>query len=315
MKEYGIRDGAGEGMLALGKNKEVVVLAADLMVSTRASYFAEKYPKRSYQVGICEQNMACVAAGMASVGKVPFINSFAVFSPGRNWEQIRTSVCYSNLNVKIHASHAGITVGGDGATHEALEDIAITRALPNMVVLVPCDKREAKKAILEAYKYKGPVYIRTSRAKVPNVTTEKAPFRIGKASKMRTGRDVTIVACGIMVNEALIAAKQLKDSNINAEVINCSTIKPLDGKTILESVEKTKCVVTAEEHQINGGLGSAVSELLVKNNPRPVEMVAVQDTYGESGGAKELQEKYGLTSKEIIAAAKTAIKRKIRAML
>ncbi len=306
-----IRDGYGEGLLEIGKNKKVVVLTADLTSSTKCELFAQKYPERFFQCGICEQNMMSVGAGFASVGKIPFVNSFAVFNPGRNWDQLRVSVCYSNLNVKVHGSHAGLTVGGDGASHQALEDIAITRCLPNMTVIVPCDSNEAKNAVIALSKHKGPAYIRTSREKVPMLPESQDKFEIGKAKILIKGSDVTIIACGVEVHEALTSAGILKlDYGVSAEVINCPTIKPLDEKTILKSLNKTKCLVTAEEHQIMGGLGSTLSELLTKKLPLPQEFVGVNDTFGESGNPIELIAKYGLDSKAITKACLKVIKRK-----
>ena len=297
--EEGIREGFGKGLLEAGKkNKNVVALVADLGSSTRADIFGKHFPLRYFQVGITEQHMMSAAAGMAVVGKIPFVNSFAAFSPGRNWDQLRVSVCYSNLNVKIHSSHAGITVGEDGATHQALEDIAITRVLPNIVVLVPCDSREAKNATIAAAQYNGPVYIRTSRSKVPLISADE-PFSIGKIKILRKGLDVTIVACGVLVSQALLAAKELEQKGITAEVLNASTIKPFDKKTLLKSLRKTKCCVTAEEHQLAGGLGSLVAEITSKNFPVPIEMVGMKDSFGESGKDSELLIKYTMTSKDI----------------
>ncbi|MFT4326079.1 MAG: transketolase family protein [Candidatus Woesearchaeota archaeon] len=314
MVSEAIRDGIGKGMLELGKQKDVVVLVADLSSSTRASDFAKKYPKRFYQVGICEQNMAGVAGGMALLGKVPIINSFAVFSPGRNWEQIRTSICYSNVHVIIHGSHAGLTVGEDGATHQALEDIAITRVLPNMTVIVPCDAVQAKQAMIAAYGCKGAVYIRSSRAKVPVVTKETDSFVIGKANVLKRGKDVSIFANGVLVSEALHAIDILKKEGIQAELINVHTVKPLDMKQIMNSLEKTKCGVVCEEHQKHGGLFGAISECVVSQVPYPLESVSVQDTFGESGPASALLKKYALDSTAIVSKVREVLKRKIRLM-
>ncbi|MFW5872218.1 MAG: transketolase family protein, partial [bacterium] len=245
-----------------------------------------------------------------AVGKIPFINSFAAFSPGRNWDQLRVSVCYSNLNVKVHASHAGITVGEDGATHQALEDIAITRVLPNLTVIVPADANEAKNATLAIAKHEGPVYLRTSRAKVPQIT-KKEPFVIGKAKKMSSGTDVTIVACGVMVNEALKAKEILDKKKISVEILNTASIKPFDEKALLTSIKKTGCIVTAEEHQIHGGLGSLVAEIITKNDTLvPIEMVGMQDCFGESGTADQLLAKYEMDSHAIVKAVKKVLKRK-----
>lgn len=302
------RDGYGKGLVKLGKNKNVVALCCDLTDSTRVNWFKEKFPKRFIECGIQEQNMAGLAAGLAMTGKIPFMSSYAVFSPGRNWDQIRVSICYNNLNVKIQGAHAGLSVGPDGATHQALEDIAITRVLPNMIVIVPCDALEGEKATVASVKIKGPVYLRFGREKVPQITTKKTPFKIGKADIYKKGKDVCIIACGVMVYEALVAAEKLKKQGIDAMVINNHTIKPMDNKTIINAAKKTKAIVTAEEHQINGGLGSAVAEVLSKHYPTKIEMVAVKDTFGESGKGNELMKKYGLTSNDIIKAVKRVLK-------
>jgi len=306
-----LRDGFGEGILIAARQQEnVVALSADLTGSNRLDGFRDAYPERFIQVGVAEQNMISLAAGMAQVGKIPFTASFAVFSPGRTWDQIRVSVCYSEHNVKIYGGHAGITVGEDGATHQALEDIAIMRALPNMTVIVPADAIEMRKATIAATTYPGPVYLRGGRAKMDLVTTEEDAFVIGKAHVLRRGKDVTIVACGIMVEQALHAAKELAKKKISAEVISCHTIKPLDAQTIVRSIKKTKRVVAAEEHQIHGGLGSAVAELVTAKCPVPIEFVGVQDTFGESGPWKKLLERYGLMPKDIVAAVQRVRKRK-----
>lgn len=304
------RDGYGQGLLALGeKNNKVVVLCADVAESTRSHWFAKKFPKRFIEVGVAEQNLAGLAVGLALEGFIPFISSYAVFSPGRNWEQIRVSVCYTGANVKIAGHHAGISTGPDGATHQALEDIALTRVLPNMTVIVPADALEAKKATLEAARIKGPVYLRLFRPETPVFTTLKSPFKIGKAEILTQGKDVTIIACGPMVYTALEAAAILwQKHKIAAEVINSHTIKPLDKKTILRSAKKTRAVVCAEEHQQAGGLGSAVAEYLAERYPVPMRFVAVEDSFGESGEAEELLEKYGLTAKNILRAALDVIK-------
>ena len=305
------RFGYGEGLVIAGKeNQNVVALCADLTDSTRTSVFKKEFPDRFVEVGIGEQNMASLASGMAAVGKIPFISSYAMFSPGRNWEQIRTTICYNNQNVKIAGAHSGVSVGPDGATHQAIEDMAITRVIPNMVVIAPCDAIEAKKATISAARYKGPVYIRFTREKTPVMTTEETPFEIGKAEIYRGGKDVTIIGCGPLLYEALKAAEELAKEGIEAEVINNHTVKPMDKDTILQSVKKTGCVVTIEEHQAAGGMGSAVSEILSQNYPAPMEIIGVQDRFGESGEPNELLEKFGLTAKNIIEAAKRAIKRK-----
>ena len=302
------RNGFGEGMLALGeKNKNVVALCADLTESTRLTAFKQKYPERFVEMGVAEQNMATVAAGMALMGKVPFICSFAVFSPGRNWEQIRTTICYNDVPVKIAGAHAGISVGPDGATHQALEDIALMRALPNMTVVVPCDAIETRKATIDAARHQGPVYLRFGREKTPVITTENTPFEIGKASILREGTDVTIVACGTVVAQALQAAKMLEKEGVNAQVINNHTIKPIDKKTLVSAARNTGAFVTVEEHQITGGLGSAVMEAIAEDWPVPVHRIGVSDRFGESGTAEQLFEKYGITVKHIVKAVRDVL--------
>lgn len=303
------RNGYGDGVVEAGTaNPDVVVLCCDLTESTRSLAFAQTFPQRFFEMGVAEQNMAGVAAGMATVGKIPFISSYAVFSPGRNWDQIRVSIAYSNLNVKIMGAHAGISVGPDGATHQALEDIAIMRVLPNMVVISPCDVHEARRAVLAAAKYIGPVYIRFTREKTPVITRKTAPFEIGKAYVLREGSDVTIIATGPLVFEALLAAEQLHKHGIGAEVINCPTIKPLDEKTILKSVQKTGAAVTVEEHQIAGGMFGAVAEFLSRTNPVPILPVGMNDTFGESGTPNELLKKYGMAARDIIVQVQKLLK-------
>lgn len=305
------RDGYGEALLELGKNNpDVVVLTADLAESTRVLPFQQKYPDRFVECGVAEQNMMGVAAGLALAGKIPFVSSYAVFSPGRNWDQLRVSVCYTNANVKIAGAHTGISVGPDGATHQALEDLAITRVIPDLVVIAPCDAEETRKCTLAAAAYKGPVYFRFAREKTPVMTTKDTPFEIGKANVCREGYDVTIIACGPLLHQALMAAEKLAGKGVEAEVINCHTLKPLDAKTILQSVKTTRCVVTVEEHQITGGLFGAVSEALAKTFPAPIEPVGMPNTFGESGAPDELLAKYGMTEKQIILAAQRVIKRK-----
>ena len=305
------RFGYGEGLVIAGKeNPNIVALCADLTDSTRTSVFKKEFPDRFVEVGIGEQNMASLASGMAAVGKIPFISSYAMFSPGRNWEQIRTTICYNNQNVKIAGAHSGVSVGPDGATHQAIEDMAITRVIPNMVVIAPCDSIEAKKATIAAARHKGPVYIRFTREKTPVMTTEDTPFEIGKAEIYREGKNVSIIACGPLLYEALKAAEELAKEGVEAEVINNHTVKPMDKETILKSVQKTGCVVTIEEHQAMGGMGSAVSEILSQNYPVPMEIIGVQDRFGESGEPAQLLEAFGLTAKNIVESAKKAIKRK-----
>jgi len=304
------RQGYGEGLVELGKNNEkVIVLCCDLTDSTKSNLFAEKFPERFIQVGVAEQNMASLAAGMSSVGFIPFISSYAVFSPGRNWDQVRVSICYNDSNVKIAGAHAGISVGPDGATHQALEDIAITRVLPNMRVIVPADSIQAKKATIAIGESVGPAYIRFTRPDSEVFTTEKTEFEIGKAQILTKGEDVTIIACGPLVYKALEAAQELeKKHKIHAEVINNHTIKPLDTKTILESVKKTGAVVTVEEHQIYGGLGGAIAECLSEHCPVPMRFIGMPDSFGESGEPNELLEKYGMTKEKIIESVLDVIK-------
>lgn len=264
-------------------------------------------------MGVAEQNMATVAAGMALAGKIPFISSYAMFSPGRNWEQIRTTICYNDVPVKIAGAHAGISVGPDGATHQALEDIAIMRALPNMTVFVPCDAIEAKKATVAAARDRGPCYLRFAREKTPVITTEETPFTAGKAEVFRDGDDAAIIACGPMVYEALVAAAQLEKEGLNVAVLNCHTIKPIDEKTILDYANKCRAIVTAEEHQSHSGLGGAVCELLAATNPVPIVRVGVHDQFGESGPPEDLLVKFNLKAVDIVAAVRTTIALKSQA--
>lgn len=305
------RQGWADALLELGeKNEKVVVLDADLAKSTLTSLYKERFPERFFDMGIAEQNMVNTAGGLSLTGLIPFVTTYGVFVSGRAWEQIRTSICYGELNVKFGGAHGGISVGPDGATHQALEEITIMRVLPGMTVIVPSDYYETKKAVLAAEKIQGPVYIRFGREKVPVVTSEDAPFEVGKANIMREGRDVTIIACGPMVAESLDAADELAKEGIEAEVINLHTIKPIDKEAIIASAQKTGAVVTAEEHQMAGGMGSAVMEVLAQNYAVPVEMVGINDTFGESGQPRELMEKYGITSKEIYKQTKKVIQRK-----
>ena len=311
LEQVPIRNGYGDGLLVLGEsNPDVVVLSADLAESTRAKAFADKYPNRFFEVGVAEQNMMGVAAGLALSGKIPFVSSYATFSPGRNWDQLRVSVCYSQANVKIAGSHAGLSVGPDGATHQALEDIAMTRVLPNLIVVVPCDYYEAKKCTMAAGQRQGPVYFRLGRAETPVFTTADTPFEIGKILELREGGDVTIIGAGPLLYEALLAAEQLRKRGIEAQVLNCHTVKPIDKKKILAAVKETGCAVTVEEHQIHGGLGSAVAEVLAQEYPVPQEFVAVADHFGESGEPRELCEKFNLAAVDIVKAVERAIKRK-----
>ena len=305
------RDGYGEGLVELGKkNPNVVVLGADLTSSTRCNWFKDEFPDRFIQVGIAEQNLIGIAAGLALVGKIPFASTYSVFCPGRNWDQIRISVAYNKANVKLTGAHAGVSVGPDGATHQGLEDIAITRCLPNMTVLAPCDSIETKKATLAAGKMKGPVYLRFAREATPVFTTKKTPFKIGQAEVFRKGADATIIACGPTVHEALLAAHDLEEDGLSIGVINNHTIKPIDQETIIEVAERTGAVVTAEDHQVMGGMGSAVCEVLAKNCPVPVEMIGVQNRWGESGEPDELMKEFHLLADDIKEAVKKVLKRK-----
>jgi len=306
------RDAYGEALKELGKiNKDVVVLDADLSGSTKTAVFAKEFPERFINVGIAEQNLIGTAAGLATTGKIPFASSFAMFAAGRAFEIIRNSVAYPKLNVKIAATHAGLTVGEDGASHQALEDISIMRTIPNMVVINPADAVETKAAIMKAAEYVGPVYIRLGRSKVPVIFDESNyKFEIGKGIKVKDGSDVTIIATGIMVALALEAAETLKKEGIEARVINIHTIKPIDKDIIIEAARETRAIVTAEEHNIIGGLGSAVAEVLAESYPTVMERVGVRDSFGESGNSDDLLKKYGLTSEKIVEAARRAIERR-----
>jgi transketolase len=305
------RSGFGAGLLEVGKqNADVVALCADLTESLKMDAFAKEFPTRFFQVGIAEANMIGVAAGLTIGGKIPFTGTFANFSTGRVYDQIRQSVAYSGKNVKICASHAGLTLGEDGATHQILEDIGLMKMLPGMVVINPCDFNQTKAATIAIAKYDGPVYLRFGRPSVPNFTPADQKFEIGKAVVLTEGTDVTIIATGHLVWKAIEAEAQLAQLGISAEVINIHTIKPLDDAAILKSVTKTKCVVTAEEHQMNGGLGDSVAQLLSRNLPTPQEFVAVNDSFGESGTPDELMTKYGLDTTDIVSAVHKVLKRK-----
>ncbi len=312
VKDYkDTRSGFGAGLLEAGKRDEnVIALCADLTGSLKMDAFKESFPNRFVQTGIAEANMIGMSAGLALSGKIPFAGSFAAFVTGRVYDQIRVSVAYSNLNVKIAASHAGITLGEDGATHQIMEDIGLMKMLPNMVVINPCDYNQTKMATLAALEHIGPVYLRFGRPAVPNFTPENQPLVIGKALCLQEGVDVSIFATGHLVYPALEAAYQLSLEGVSAEVINIHTIKPLDDAAILKSVAKTRCAVTAEEHFRNGGLGDSICQLLSRVAPAPVEMVAVDDRFGQSGVPAQLMEYYGLDSAHIIEAAKQAIRRK-----
>ncbi len=314
------RDGYGRGVVyAAKRDPNVVVLSADLTESTRVEEFKKRFPERFIEVGVAEQNMATIAAGLGTQGKVPFISSYATFSPGRNWEQIRTTVSYNDSNVKIAGHHAGISVGPDGATHQAIEDIATMRVMANMTVIVPCDSVEAEKATEAAAVVWGPVYLRFAREKSPILTTPETPFAPGAAYVMwepplRQGSagqaDALIIGCGPLLYQALLAAKELEEKKINVIVLNCHTVKPLDGKTVVDLVKRAGAVVTVEEHQVSGGLGGAVAELLAREAPAPMEFVGMQNVFGESGTPAELVRKYGMDAKAIIAAVRRVIRRK-----
>ena len=308
MSKIATRDAYGKALVKLGDiNNNVVVLDADLSKSTKTYDFGKTYPDRFFNMGIAEQNLIGAACGFATAGKIPFASSFAMFASGRAFEIIRNSVCYPNLNVKICATHAGITVGEDGASHESVEDISIMRSIPNMTVLVPADGVEAEKMIFEAANVYGPMYVRLGRSAVDTIFTEEYKFEIGKGTVLTEGDDVSIIACGIMVNEAIKASEELKKEGINARVINMSTIKPIDKELIIKSAKETKVVVTAEEHSIIGGLGSAVSEVLAEECPTILKRVGIKDVFGESGNPNDLLEKYGLTYKDIISSVKEKI--------
>ncbi len=307
------RAGYGEGLLALGeKNPNVVALSADLTESTYAHLFAEKYPDRFLEVGVAEQNMAAISAGLAMNGKIPFMSSYATFSPGKNWETIRTTIIYNNANVKMAGHHAGIMTGPDGATHQATEDIAITRSWPGISILVPCDSIEAKKATIKAGEINGPVYLRFTRDKTPIMTTNETPFEVGKIQTFWVTDNpvATIFATGYMLYYALLAAKELEQENIQVLIANVSTIKPLDEKAILTYANDTNAFVSIEDHQVMGGLGGAIAEFLAKTKPTPMEFIGLQDTFAESGTPLELIEKYGMGKDSIKQAVKKVIARK-----
>ena len=305
------RSGFGAGLAELGrKNPNVVALCADLVGSLKMNQFIDENPERFFQVGIAEANMMGIAAGLTIGGKIPFTGTFANFSTGRVYDQIRQSIAYSNKNVKICASHAGLTLGEDGATHQILEDIGLMKMLPGMVVINPCDYNQTKAATIAIADYKGPVYLRFGRPSVPIFTPEDQTFEIGKAIQLQEGTDVTIIATGHLVWEALEAAKALNEKGISADVLNIHTIKPLDDKAILKSINKTGCEVTAEEHNYLGGLGESVARVLVKNNPAPQEFIATNDTFGESGKPQQLMEKYGLNYKSIVESSIKVMERK-----
>jgi transketolase len=310
-EEAATRDGYGIGLVELAeKNRDVVVLCADLSESTRVDKFAKMFPNRFIQTGVAEQNMMAVAVGLALQGKIPFTSTYAVFSPGRTWDQIRISVCYNQANVKIAGNHTGLTVGEDGATHQALEDIALTRVLPNMTVIVPIDAEEARKVVHAAAEIKGPVYFRLARHKSMILTTQNTPFKIGKATTFREGNDVAIIGAGPIMQAALMVAERLVDKGISTRVINSSTIKPIDEETIVKAARECGAIVTVEEHQVMAGLGSAVAEVVVKSKPVPLEMVGMPNSFGESGKPEQLLTKYRMDADGIMQAVQKVMKRK-----
>lgn len=314
VEQKATRDGFGDGLLELGDNNlNVVVLTADLSESTRCDKFASKFPNRFFECGVAEQNMVAVAAGLAISGKIPFTSSYATFSPGKNWETIRTTIIYNHANVKIAGHHAGIMTGPDGATHQATEDIAITRCWPGITVFVPCDSIEAKKVTNASANIDGPVYIRFTRDKSPVITTNETPFEIGKTQVFWITKDpvVSIFAMGYMLFHALLAAKELEEEGIQTVVANVSSIKPINEENIISLVNKTNCAVTVEDHQVNGGLGGLIAEILARKRPIPIEFIGLQDTFAESGSPKELIEKYGMGKESIKEAVKKVISRKI----
>lgn len=305
------RDGYGEGVVSAGEaDKNLVVLCCDLTESTRSLAFKKKFPERFVQMGVSEQSMAVVAAGMALAGKIPWISSYAMFCPGRAWEQIRTNLALNEANVKIAGAHSGVSVGPDGATHQAIEDMAIMRCIPKMIVVAPGDVIETKKAVMAVSKIYGPAYVRFGREKTPIFTTEETPFVLGRAEIFRDGADAAIIACGSLVHNALLAAEELSKKGIECAVINNHTIKPMDEKTILAVAGKCEAVVAVEEHQVQGGMGSAVAEILAQGNPVPMEFVGVRDQFGESGDPKELIEHFGMGVESIKNAVKRVLKRK-----
>lgn len=310
-KKEGQREAFAEALVEIGsRRKDVVVLTADLSSSVKTNRFAEKFPEHHFNVGISEQNMMSIAAGLAASGSTVFASTFAVFGTSRVYDQIRQSIAWPKLNVNIVATHAGITVGGDGASHQMLEDIALMCSLPNMTVIVPCDALETRKAVKSVVDYKGPTYIRLGRSEVPIITQENDTFSIGKATVMKDGKDITLIGTGIMVSRCCLAAEKLEKENIDASVINMSTIKPVDEKTIIKYAKETGAIVTAEEHNIIGGLGSTVSSVLSENVPVPMKRIGIPDVFGESGKSDELMEKYGLTPENIVKAVHDVMKRR-----
>ena len=307
------RDGYGAGLVAAcDLDPNVVVLCADLTESTRSEAFSKKFPERFFEIGVAEQNLAAIAAGLGISGKIPFISSYATFSPGRNWEQIRTTISYNDSNVKIAGAHAGISVGPDGATHQAVEDIATMRVMANMKVFVPCDAIEARKATVAAAKIWGPIYLRFAREKSPVITTEETPYTPGKAEVFWDGKkpQAAIIATGPLVHKALLAARDLEKEGIETVVLDVHAVKPLDEAKVAEAAKRAGAVVTVEEHQVAGGLGGAIAEFLAKTEPVPMEFIGLQNVFGESGPPEELLEKYGMGAKDIMAAVKRVVKRK-----
>ncbi len=315
VEQVPIRKGFGQGLLDAGeKDKNVVALCADLTESTQMHFFRDRFPERFVEIGVAEQNLVTVASGMAAMGKIPFVSSYAMFSPGRNWEQIRTTICYNDQKVVVVGSHAGISVGPDGGTHQAIEDMALMRVIPNMVVISPCDSIEAKKATLACAKTKEPTYIRLAREKTPIITTDETPFEIGKAqifwNPEKGIADVGIIATGALLYQSLCVAKKLESEGIKVKVMNLATIKPLDTEAIIALAKETKKIVTVEEHQIAGGMGGAIAECLAQNYPVPIEFVGVKDLFGQSGTPAELIEYYGMGGKDIEKAVRKIITRK-----
>ena len=305
------REGFGRALVALGeKDPRIVVLVGDLSESTMVHFFAERFPDRFIQVGIAEQNMCGVAAGLAAMGKIPFFATYGAFASCRAADQIRVTVAYTNLNVKIGGAHGGISVGPDGATHQAMEEISIIRSIPNMSMIVPCDYWETYKATVAAVQHQGPVYLRFGREDVPVVTNEQTPFTFGKGEVFAEGRDLTLIACGVMVYEALRARETLAATGVSARVVNLHTVKPLDRSLIVRCARETGAIITAEEHQVNGGLGGAVAETVVQEHPVPMELVAVHDRFGQSGKPAELMDAFGLRARDIVAAAEKLMARK-----
>jgi transketolase len=305
------REGFGHGLVDLGESRpEVVVLVGDLRESTNVSYFAERFPDRFIEVGIAEQNMMCVAAGLAAVGKIPYLATYGAFASCRSADQMRVTVAYTDLPVKIGGAHGGISVGPDGATHQAMEEISIVRSIPNMRMIVPCDYWETRKATVATADDRHPYYLRFGRESVPVVTTPESPFAIGTANQLREGRDLAILACGVMVYEALVAAAELASRGIEARILNVHTLKPLDGDAITRAARECGAIVTAEEHQIHGGLGGAVAEVVVRTHPVPMEFVAVHDRFGQSGKPEELMAAFGIKAPDVVRAAEAVLARK-----